>query len=299
MRLLTTGGGGQLGRSIASVVADRKTVEAVFPDRAELDISDSAAIAAAIDRYAPDAVINCAAYTAVDNAEDNEAEAFAINAAAAGSLAAACAHAAVPLIHISTDYVFDGAKTAPYSESDPTCPVSVYGRSKLEGERRVAAAAPRHVILRTAWVHSEYGANFVKTMLRLAADRDTVSVVADQYGSPTYAPHLAAAIVALAHRISDDPGTVPWGVFHAAGRGETNWAGLAREIFARAREHSMPAAAVTDIMTGDYPTKAARPANSRLDCGALEAAFGVRLPHWKDGVRECVRALAGGPDEQP
>ena len=196
LRLLTTGGGGQLGRSIASVVADRKTVEAVFPDRAELDISDSAAIAAAIDRYAPDAVINCAAYTAVDNAEDNEAEAFAINAAAAGSLAAACAHAAVPLIHISTDYVFDGAKTAPYSESDPTCPVSVYGRSKLEGERRVAAAAPRHVILRTAWVHSEYGANFVKTMLRLAADRDTVSVVADQYGSPTYAPHLAAAIVA-------------------------------------------------------------------------------------------------------
>lgn len=295
-RILVTGGGGQLARSIADAAAADPGIEAHVAARAELDIADAAGVRAALAHHRPHVVINCAAYTAVDRAEDEPERALAVNAEAAGALARACAQGALPLVHVSTDYVFDGAKGEPYVETDATRPLGVYGRTKLEGERRVIAAGPRHVILRTAWVHSPHGANFVKTMLRLARERDCVNVVGDQRGTPTYAPHLADAILAIARRMHRAPEDFPWGVYHAAGTGETTWAGLARHVFECARVHALADAQVRDIATSEYPTRAARPANSRLDCSALESALGLRLPHWREGVEACVAALAAAPD---
>lgn len=287
MKIAVVGIEGQLARSLTA--AETKH-EIVSVGRPELDLTVPASVGRVLGGLAPNMIVNAAAYTAVDKAESEEAAAFAINAEGAGAIAAAAAALAVPLVHVSTDYVFDGSQARPYTEADPVRPLGVYGRSKLEGERQVVAAWHKHIILRTAWVYSPYGNNFIKTMLRLAGTRPEISVVDDQIGNPTFAPHLADAILAIASRI-ESGADVQWGLYHAAGSGDVTWCGLARETFAASARHTGPTASVKAITTAEYPTPARRPANSRLDCGRLAAAFGVRLPPWQDGVEACVSAL--------
>ena len=291
MKILVTGRQGQLARGLVEA-ADALGIELVSVGRPVLDLVDENAVTTLVSRERPDVVVNAAAYTAVDRAESEWALADGINARGAEYVAKACAAHSIPIIHISTDYVFDGSKDSPYREDDPTGPINAYGRSKLEGEARVADACARHLILRTAWVHSPWGGNFVKTMLRLAAERPAVSVVGDQKGSPTYAPHLAEVVLAIASRVVADPAGTPWGIYHAVGAGATSWFGFAREIFRSAGEHGLPAAEVTAITTADYPTPARRPANSRLNCDRLRQSFGLELPDWRVGVQNCVARLS-------
>ncbi|HKJ60470.1 MAG TPA: dTDP-4-dehydrorhamnose reductase, partial [Hyphomicrobiales bacterium] len=203
-----------------------------------------------------------------------------------------------PIIHISTDYVFDGEKPSPYVETDPTAPQGVYGRSKYEGELAVADANPHHVILRTAWVYSEYGSNFVKTMLRLARKKPELRVVADQNGNPTHAGDLAEAIVKIAGKLVSGTDTESlWGVYHLAGEGETTWHGLAKHIIDCAARLGMPPIPVIPITTAEFPTPAKRPANSRLDCSKATATFDVTLPRWQDSVERCVRTLIDNQEQ--
>jgi dTDP-4-dehydrorhamnose reductase len=291
MRILVTGRQGQLARGLVEA-AGTLGVQLLSVGRPVLDLADESAVIALVSRERPDVVVNAAAYTAVDRAESESALADGINARGAEHVAKACAAHSIPIIHISTDYVFDGMKDAPYREDDPTGPINAYGRSKLEGEARVADACARHLILRTAWVHSPWGSNFVKTMLRLAAERPAVGVVGDQKGSPTYAPHLAEVVLAIASRVVANPAGTPWGIYHAVGAGETTWFGVAQEVFRSAREHGLPAAQVTAITTADYPTPARRPANSRLNCDRLRQSFGLELPDWRLGVESCVARLS-------
>ena len=266
----------------------------ILVGRPDLDLAEPASILPALTAARPDIVISAAAYTAVDKAESEPARAFAVNAAGAGAVAAAAQQLGVAVVHLSTDYVFDGSGTRPYREDDPTGPLGVYGRSKLDGETAVAAANPRHVILRTAWVYAPFGANFVRTMLRLAATRDEVGVVADQHGCPTAALDIARALVAVAKQLAA-PGATErpdlMGVFHLTGQGEAVWADVAEVIFARSAEHGGPSARVKRIATADYPTPARRPANSRLDGGKLTAVYGITLPDWHVSVANCVTRL--------
>ena len=296
MKLLVTGREGQLARGLAETAG--AGVQVVAIGRPELDLADEKSVAAALAREHPDIVVNAAAYTAVDKAETEPALAHAVNALGAEHAAKACVARAIPIIHISTDYVFDGTKSGPYLEGDSTAPINVYGRTKLEGEQRVAKACDRHLILRTAWVHSPWGVNFVKTMLRLAATRPNIGVVDDQMGSPTYAPHLAAIVLAIAARIAADPAGVRWGVYHAVGGGETTWFGFAREIFRYAAERELPAAEVAAITTAAYPTAARRPANSRLNCDKLRLSLGLELPDWRIGAQDCVARISSALGEQ-
>ncbi|QKP78805.1 dTDP-4-dehydrorhamnose reductase [Methyloligella sp. GL2] len=296
MKMLVVGREGQLGRSLAEAAKTSSDIEVLALGRPDLDITKAETISAALDRFSPDIVVNAAAYTAVDKAESEAEQAYAVNAEGPRLLAELCAARNIPLVHISTDYVFDGSKDGFYAETDAVAPLGVYGESKLAGERKVAEANPKHIILRTAWVFSPYGGNFVKTMLRLAETRPELGIVDDQRGSPTYAPHLAEAILAMAAPIAEaDASSDIWGIYHAGGAGETSWHGLAAEVFRRSAEHGGPAAATKPITTADYPTPAARPANSRLNSGKLAETFGVHLPDWHDGVAECVAALAAAP----
>ncbi|MDP3075380.1 dTDP-4-dehydrorhamnose reductase [Bradyrhizobium sp.] len=297
MKILVTGREGQLARGLVEA-SETRGVELVSVGRPVLDLADEKSVSALISRERPDVVVNAAAYTAVDRAESEPHLASEINALGAEYVAKACAANSIPIIHISTDFVFDGTRDGYYREDDPTGPINAYGRSKLEGEARVARAYKRHLILRTAWVHSPWGGNFVKTMLRLAAERPAISVVDDQKGSPTYAPHLAEAVLAIASRAVADPHGTPWGIYHAVGAGETTWCGFAREIFSSAAEHGLPTAQVAAITTAGFPTSARRPANSRLNCDRLRQAFGVELPDWRVGVERCIARLsesAGNP----
>jgi dTDP-4-dehydrorhamnose reductase len=291
VKLLVIGREGQLARSLVEA-ADTPGVRVVSIGRPDLDLIDEKSVAAVVARERPEAVVNAAAYTAVDKAESEPEMARAVNALGPEYVARACAANSVPLIHISTDYVFDGMKDGAYREEDPTGPINAYGDSKLEGEHRVAKACERHLILRTAWVHSPWGANFVKTMLRLAADRPSISVVEDQRGSPTYAPHLARIVLAIAARAAADPNGTGWGIYHAVGGGETTWFGFAREIFRLAAERGLPAADVVAIATSAFPTSARRPANSRLNCDKLRRLFGLELPDWRIGAQDCVARLS-------
>jgi dTDP-4-dehydrorhamnose reductase len=291
MRLLVTGTSGQLAQSLLERGLARD-IDIVALRRPQLDLTIPSTITVALADARPAVVVSAAAYTAVDKAESEEALALRVNAKGAGDLAHACERFDVPVIHLSTDYVFDGNKPLPYVESDATAPLNAYGRSKLAGEAAVASACQRHVILRTSWIHSPYGANFVKTMLRLAEARPEIRVVDDQLGCPTQALDLADGIITLAERIAALPaGAVQWGVYHAAGTSETTWCGLAREIFAIAAARGRPSPVVTPIATADYPTPARRPANSRLDCGKLASTFGIALPDWRDGARRSVERL--------
>lgn len=293
MKILVAGAQGQLARALVGAARARDGVDVVALGRPRLDLLDKAAIAEAFAAIQPDLVVNAAAYTAVDKAESDAGAAFAVNRDGAVALAAAADRHACPIIHVSTDYVFDGAKGEPYVETDPVNPASVYGRSKLEGEIAVRAANPRHLILRTAWLYAPYGQNFLRTMVRLAREQPQLRVVGDQRGNPTYVPHLADAILAIAAQLgAGGRAADAWGVYHAAADGETTWAGFAAEIVRVGTQHGIPAVPVSPIATAEYPTPAVRPANSRLDCSRLVRVFGAKLPPWQQGVSECVARLA-------
>lgn len=292
MRLLIAGWQGQIARGLVEAAPGCPDVMACAVGRAALDICSARSIERALAQIEPTVVINSAAYTAVDKAESEADQAFALNRDGARLLAEAAARRGVPIIHISTDYVYDGTKDGAYVEDDPTAPTTVFGRSKLEGEAAVREANHKHVILRTAWVFSPSRRNFVKTMLEKAEEQDVVRVVDDQFGTPTYAPHLVGAILELARQLSGkkaDEG--PWGVYHAANSGTTTWAGMAEEVFARSAALGGPSARVEPIKSADYPTPAPRPVNSCLDCAKLERTFGLRLPSWQDGTADCVTRL--------
>ena len=297
MRLLIAGWQGQVARSLVELALARKDIDALSVGRPALDLCQPSSIKSTLVGDRPDIMINTAAYTAVDKAEEEEDAVFQLNAAGAAAFAEAAAKRDIPIIHLSTDYVFDGTKDAPYTEDDAPAPQSVYGRSKLQSEIDVAAANPRHVILRTAWVHSPFGRNFVKTMLGIAAKQDEVNVVDDQLGSPTYALHLAAAILEIAAQLSRERDDASWGLYHAANKGEVSWHGLATRAFEASGRLGGPTATAHPITTAEYPTAAPRPANSRLDCSKLERTFGIEMPHWESGVDDCVgRLLADSGD---
>ncbi|WP_306120781.1 MULTISPECIES: dTDP-4-dehydrorhamnose reductase [unclassified Roseitalea] len=256
--------------------------------RDDADLTDPAACAAIIAGADADVIINAAAYTAVDRAESEPDLAFQVNAAAPGAMAKAAARAGIPFVHLSTDYVFDGTGQTPWKPEEETCPFGVYGQSKRDGEVAVAGAGGPHVILRTAWVFSAHGQNFVKTMRRLAADHDTLRIVGDQVGGPTPAAAIADAVYAIAEHLRR--GAPGQGIHHFAGQPDVSWAGFARAIFARTG-HSVE---VVDIPTTDYPTPAARPLNSRLDCRTLETDFGLARPDWREGLDAVLDEL-GAP----
>lgn len=277
--ILVFGETGQLARELA---AD-ETVTCLGRDQA--DLSHPAACAAAIRQAQPQAVINAAAYTAVDKAESDEALASVINGAAPGAMAATCADMGIPFVTVSTDYVFDGSGTAPWQPGDASGPLNAYGRSKLAGEEAVRAAGGAYAILRTSWVVSAHGNNFVKTMLRLGRERDRLTIVADQIGAPTPARDIAAACLAMARQLAEDVGKS--GTYHLQGTPETSWADVARAVFAEANITCQ----VEDIPTTAYPTPAARPLNSRLDCASLEQTFGILQPDWRLGLRDILKDL--------
>ena len=287
--ILVTGGSGQVGGALLRLAADG--LEIVAPPRAALDLADPAALAAMVASRRWDAVVNCAAYTAVDRAEGEVVAAWTANALAPAALAAAAHAAGIPIVHISTDYVFDGAKPAPYVEDDPVAPLGVYGASKEAGEQAVRTANPAHVILRTAWVVSAHGSNFVKTMLRLGAERPELRVVSDQYGCPTSADDIAGAILTIVARLGDGAGA--HGTFHFVNDGEASWHELASHVFDRAARHGRPEPVVHAIATADYPTPARRPANSRLTTAKLRTTFGIEPRSWEPAVDAIVDQLLG------
>jgi dTDP-4-dehydrorhamnose reductase len=291
LKVLVTGAQGQIARSLLEVARDSGD-EVVAIGRPELDLAQAATVERAIARVAPAVVVNAGAYTAVDKAEEEADAVRAINCEGPRVVAATCARLDIPVVHISTDYVFDGRKGPPYAEGDPTGPLNAYGRSKLESERNVAASCKRHIILRTSWIYSPFGHNFVKTMLRLAQAKPEIGVVSDQIGNPTYAIHLADAILKISHRVVSEPETKGLaGIYNAAGMGDTTWCGFAEEIFRCSRSLGGPDAKLHPIATADYMTSARRPANSRLDCRKLKHVFGISLPSWVEGTRDCVTRL--------
>lgn len=292
MRILLFGAGGQVGREV-SALANARGIPLVGLDRAAVDIRDPEAVARAVARERPCVVINAAAYTAVDKAESEPELAQEINAVAPGVIAAACAQAGTPVIHISTDYVFDGSKAGPYVESDPIAPLGVYGRSKAAGEAAVQAANPRHVIVRTSWVYGAHGNNFLKTMLRLAGARDRLTVVADQHGCPTATYDLARALLAAAEAAAG--GTARWGTYHFAGTGATTWHGFAEAIVAAAATHTGRRVEVAPITTAEYPTPARRPVNSELASDLFESVFGIRAAPWSERVAQVVDDILRAP----
>ena len=289
--LLVLGGGGQVGTALRRL-AWPEGVAMHAPDRALLDVADEAAVARALDARAYAAVINAAAYTAVDRAESEVAQAWRLNALAPAILAAETARRKIPLVQVSTDYVFDGTGEGARGPDDATNPVSVYGASKAAGEGAVRTANPRHAIVRTAWVVSPYRANFVRTMLRLAAERDALTVVDDQRGSPTSADDLAGALAAIALRLARDA-QAPTGTVHCVNAGVTTWCGLARAVMAGAAARGAPSATVDPIPTSAYPTPARRPANSALDTRRLGAAYGTVPRPWQAALDDILDALLG------
>jgi dTDP-4-dehydrorhamnose reductase len=287
-RILVTGRGGQLATGLADALP-AQGFEAILVGQPEFEFDDPATVTAAFDSAAPDAVVNCAAWTAVDAAEDNEPAAFRANALGPAVVAAQCAARRIPLIQISTDYVYDGCKGAPYVETDAPNPLGAYGRTKLAGEWAAFAGNQQTLVLRTAWVFAPMGGNFVRTMLRLGAERAELRIVADQQGSPTAAPDLADAIAAILVRIREQGWQDRYrGVFHATGTGFTNWHAFATTIFAATHR---PPPVLHAITTADYPTKAARPADGRMDGSKLHKTFGVSLPRWEQGLTRVIRAL--------
>lgn len=280
MNILVFGRTGQVATELA-----RQSQAVTCLGRDAADLTDPAACAAAIETHDPRAVINAAAWTAVDRAEEHETEASAVNGDAPAAMAQACAARGIPLVHISTDYVFAGSGTDPWVETDPVAPQNAYGRTKLAGEEGVRAAGGPHAILRTSWVVSAHGANFVRTMLRLGHERDRLRIVADQVGGATPAAALADACLHIAGALCADPGKT--GTYHFAGTPETSWAGFARAIF----DMAGIACPVEDIPTADYPTPAQRPLNSRLDCRTTRDAFGLEQPDWRDGLRDILTEL--------
>lgn len=291
MKIVVTGREGQVVQSLLEKASQRSDLQVIALGRPELDLAKPESVRSAIEAAKPDLVVSAAAYTAVDLAEDQPELAFAVNASGAEAVAEAAKSCGVPVILLSTDYVFAGDADKPYVETDIMGPRSVYGSSKLEGERLVAQANPQHIVLRTAWVYSFFGKNFVKTMLKLAETRDALSVVSDQWGNPTSALDIADAIIQVADHLAATPDFSAYGVYHLAGTGDTNWSGFARAIFSESAKLGGPTATVTDIATADYPTKAARPANSRLSTAKFQEVFSWSAPHWQSSLRDVVARL--------
>lgn len=292
MRIVVTGRDGQVVRSLIERAPASAIVLAL--GRPELDLArDQAAIRSAIEAAKPDVVVSAAAYTQVDKAESEPDLAFAVNRDGPRALAEAARTLGVPLIHLSTDYVFDGSKPSPYVEGDATGPAGVYGASKLAGEQAVLAEWDNSAVLRTAWVYSPFGTNFVKTMLRVARNRDEISVVDDQQGNPTSALDIADGILRVAANLRDSSDPAQRGVFHMTGAAQATWADFAEAIFALSDTAGGPSASVRRIRTADYPTPAKRPANSRLDSSKLAQVHGVRLPEWRASLNEVVSRLIG------
>lgn len=291
MRLIVTGARGQLGFELARSLMPLGEVIAL--DRAGCDLSDPASVAA-LRSLAPDVIVNAAAYTAVDNAESEPARTHRINAEAVGEMAVIARECGALLVHYSTDYVFDGSGEAPRSEGAEVAPLGVYGRSKLAGERAIADSGCDHLILRTAWVFAARGGNFVRSMLRLGAERERLTIVDDQFGAPTWARNLADATAHAVRQaqVERAAGGFDSGLYHLTSSGETSWCGFARTIFTEARmrlpDLELQVAEVAAITSEEWPTEAVRPRNSRLDCTAFERRFGVRLPHWHDALARCL-----------
>lgn len=293
MRIVVTGSHGQLVQSLkrAGTTAGH---EVVSIGRPQLDLAGKPGmIIDALTRASPDVIVSAAAHTAVDLAEDEPEQAEAINARGAAAVAEAARVLTVPLLHLSTDYVFDGSKSSPYREDDLPNPISVYGRTKLAGEQAVLAAHDQVVVLRTAWVYSPFGRNFIKTMLNLAKDRPEVRVVFDQIGNPTSALDIAAELIKLAAGLAGSKNPDRFGIFHLAAPDEANWAEFAQHIFRVSGRLAGPSATVIPITTDEFPTRAKRPANSRLDCSRIWERHGVILPSWRESSANVVGELLG------
>ena len=283
MNILVFGHSGQVAAELRSL--DSADTHIVALARADVDLTDPTACGAAIAMHAPDAVINAAAYTAVDKAEDDAETADLINAQAPAAMARACATRDIPFVSISTDYVFSGAGIAPWHPGDPPDPQGVYGRTKRDGEIAIEAAGGRYAILRTSWVVSAHGNNFVKTMLRLGAERKALTIVADQIGGPTGAAEIAQACIVIAQTLVSEPEKS--GIYHLSGTPDVSWADFARAIF----DQAGITCAVTDIPSGDYSTPAKRPLNSRMECGATQASFGIARPDWHASLTQILTQL--------
>jgi dTDP-4-dehydrorhamnose reductase len=289
-RILIIGGDGQVSTSLLQRL-QASSSDVMQARRPAVDLLEPQTLIDVVSRFRPTIVVNAAAYTAVDKAEDEPDLAKAVNAAGAETVAKAAATAGAAIVHFSTDYVFDGRKETPCLETDPVAPIGVYGRTKLLGEQLVAAANPRHVILRTAWVFSPFGSNFVRTILRLLSERDELRIVNDQYGNPTYAPDLAIAFEAIAQKLADTPEPDCFGIFHAVNAGSTTWFDFARAINEAAARRGAPAKIVRPITTADYPTKARRPAYSVLSTDKLQRVYGIKLRRWQEALDDCVDRL--------
>lgn len=281
MKILITGSNGQVGSCLVKILSQMPEIEFLALDRDQLDITDHDAVNKLVNEFRPNAIINAAAHTAVDKAEQEVDLSYAINRDGPQFLAQAANSVDATMLHISTDYVFAGDKVGEYIETDAVAPQGVYGHSKLAGELAVAAACPRHIILRTAWVFCETGNNFVKTMLRLAQTRDELGVVDDQFGGPTYAGDIASALITMAKALHS--GNNHYGVYHFAGLPHVSWHRFAMEIFAKAKEQDVlnKDILVNGITSEQYPTSAKRPANSKLDCRKIEKSFGIKPSYWK------------------
>lgn len=291
MRILVCGANGQVGREIVDR-APAAGVDVLATTRQTFDITQPRQVESLFERERPELVINAAAFTHVDNAETHSKEAYAINRDGPACLARLCAQADVPLFHLSTDYVFAGDANVPYKESDPTGPTGVYGASKLAGEQRIQAACPHHLILRTSWVYGVHGHNFVKTMLRLGAQRRALSVVADQLGCPTHAGSIADVLLTLARRYREE-GRLAWGLYHYSGTPACSWYDFANEIFDQGHAQGLLAVkpSVSPINTDQYPTPARRPAWSVMDCSLFENAFGLQPDDWRSSLASVVAEL--------
>jgi len=296
MRILVTGAKGQLGWEILRQAPDR-SFDCIGIDVEEADLTDPDQVNQVVSAIRPQLLINTAAYTLVDRAQTEAEAAFAVNREAVAHLAAACAGNQIPLVHISTDFVFDGTQTVPYTENDTVAPLGVYGQSKAAGEAVVRDILDQHLIIRTAWLYGNHGHNFVKTILRLGQKNQEVRVVSDQVGCPTYAADLAAALLTLSERLSPSTAT-PWGTYHLCGTGEVSWYGFARHILQAAHQLDLvPAVTVTPLATSEYPTPAPRPPYSALACSKIETKFGIVCPPWQDSVEKMLQRLAQHPRE--
>jgi dTDP-4-dehydrorhamnose reductase len=293
MRIFVTGAQGQIARSLGEAAEGAAGVTVRLGARPALDLAAPDTILPVMAAFEPDVVVNAAAYTSVDRAEAEPELAYAINRDGAAAVATAAARLGTPIIQLSSDYVFDGSKNSAYLETDAVSPQGVYGRSKLEGEQAVAQANPRHVIARTSWVYAPFGANFVRTMLRLSAERERLAVVDDQVGCPTYAPDVADAILAIAETCSSGWRDVYAGVTHVAGPDAVSWCEFARRIVAGSAERGGRCVAIDAITTVQYPTPARRPANSRLSTERLATVFGLQLPPLDHSLSACLDRLAG------
>jgi dTDP-4-dehydrorhamnose reductase len=299
LKILQFGRTGQVGMELL-LRAARHGHQVTALGRDSVDLAEPKRVAWAVSAARDiDIVINGAAYTAVDKAESEPELAMTVNAESVSVLAETCARRGLPLIHLSTDYVFDGSKQSPYTEDDPTNPVNAYGRSKLAGEVAVREHQPQHVIFRTSWVYSSHGVNFVKSMLRLGRERDELRIVDDQWAAPTSAGDIAEACLKIAQHVADSGQASPWGTFHYAADGETTWCRFAQAIFDEAREWAGLRARVTPITTAEYPTPARRPANSRLDCTKIVKAYGVKRRPWREALGDVLAALKAEKEHTP